>query len=246
MTLFAIRVARKPPTATRTFGYYRAEILAALLNGATPVAIAVFILVEAYGRVGDPPEVQGTLTLAVATGALLVNGAGLWLLHGGRDASLNVRGAWLHVLTDAMGSVQAIVAGVLIGTLGWNWVDPVASVLIALLVAYSSWPLIGQSMAVLMEGMPGYLDLDEVRTALLELPDVSGIHDLPVWTITSGFVSLSAHVNCDTAARRDAVLRDAQQVLARRFDITHRRFRSTPRPAATARPILLCADAPMR
>lgn len=228
LTLFAMRVARKPATAARTYGYYRAEILAALLNGATLVAIAGFILVEAYERFRDPPEVQGLLMLAVATGGLLVNAVGLWLLHGGRDASLNERGAWLHVLTDALGSVQAIAAGVLIWAFGWNWVDPAASVLIALLVVYSSWQLIGQSVAVLMEGTPGHLSLDDVRAALLDLPEVSSVHDLHVWTITSGFGALSAHLTCPDVARRDSVLRDAQQVLARRFGIRHTTIQIDP------------------
>ncbi len=134
--------------------------------------------------------------LVVASGGLLVNAAGLWILRGNHDANLNMRGAWLHVLTDALGSLQAIVAGALIWTYGWHWVDPLASVLIGLLVIYSSWALIRQSVSVLMEGAPGHISVDDVRGALLELPHVSNVHDLHVWTITSGFVALSAHVTC--------------------------------------------------
>jgi cobalt-zinc-cadmium efflux system protein len=221
LTLFAMRVARRPPTDSRTYGYYRAEILTALLNGATLVAIAIFILAEAFGRLRNPPEVEGPLMLAVATGGLLVNAAGLWLLHGGWEANLNIKGAWLHVLTDALGSVQAIVAGTLIWAFAWNWVDPVASVLIAMLVVYSSWTLIGQSVAVLMEGTPGHLALDEVRAAFLDLPDVSHAHDLHVWTITSGFVALSAHVTCPDPTRREHLLGRARRMLASRFDVRH-------------------------
>ena len=149
-------------------GSYRAEILAALANGATLVAVAVYIFVEAFERFRTPPEVQGGLMLAVASGGLLVNALGLWILRGGHDDNLNMQGAWLHVLTDALGSLQAIVAGALIWTFGWYWVDPVASVLIGLLVIYSSWSLIRQSVTVLMEGAPGHIDVDKVRTALLE------------------------------------------------------------------------------
>lgn len=221
LTLFAMKVARRGPTAERTYGYYRAEILAALANGATLVAIAIYIFVEAFERFRDPPEVQGPLMLAVACGGLLVNGAGLWLLRRGREGNLNVRGAWLHVLTDALGSIQAIVAGALIWAFAWNWVDPLASVLIGLLVIYSSWSLIAQSVTVLMEGAPGNVKVDDVRAALLNLPNVSSVHDLHVWTITSGFVALSAHVTCAEPAKRDDVLQSAQRVLAERFGIRH-------------------------
>jgi cobalt-zinc-cadmium efflux system protein len=220
LTLFAMRFARRPATAQRTYGSYRAEILAALVNGATLVAVALYIFVEAFERIRTPPEVQGGLLLAVAFGGLLVNAAGLWILHTGNDANLNVRGAWLHVLTDALGSLQAIVAGALIWAYGWNWVDPLASLLIGLLVIYSSWSLIRQSVAVLMEGAPGHINVDEVRSALLDLPQVSNVHDLHVWTITSGFVALSAHVTC-LGANHDALLRDARAMLAQRFGIRH-------------------------
>ena len=175
LTLFAMRFARRPATAQRTYGSYRAEILAALVNGATLVAVAIYIFVEAVERFRTPPEVEGGLMLAVACGGLIVNAAGLLILRGGDDASLNMRGAWLHVLTDALGSLQAIVAGALILTFGWYWVDPLASVLIGLLVIYSSWSLIQQSVAVLMEGAPGHINVDEVRSALLEIPHVAGV-----------------------------------------------------------------------
>ena len=221
LTLFAMKMARRPPTAERTYGYYRAEILAALANGATLVAIAIYIFLEAYERFQDPQQVEGPLMLAVACGGLLVNGVGLWLLRGGREGNLNVRGAWLHLLTDALGSVQAIVAGALIWAFAWYSVDPFASVLIGLLVIYSSWSLIAQSVGVLMEGAPGNVKVDDVRAALLDLPHVSSVHDLHVWTITSGFVALSAHVTCIEPAKRDEVPQSAQRMLAERFGIRH-------------------------
>jgi cobalt-zinc-cadmium efflux system protein len=221
LTLFAMKFARRPATPQRTYGHYRAEILAALANGATLGAIAIFIFVEAYERFSESPAVQAPLMLAVAFGGLLVNGAGLWLLRAGHETSLNVRGAWLHVLTDTLGSVQAIVAGVLIWRLGWNWADPLASVLIGALVIYSSWALIRQSVAVLMEGAPGHIKVDEVHAALLALPDVAAVHDLHVWTITSGFVALSAHLTCVDPAKEDSVLRSAQDILADRFGVRH-------------------------
>ena len=221
LTLFAMRVARRPATAERTYGYYRAEILAALANGATLVAIAVFIFFEAYERLWNPPEVEGRLMLAVASGGLLVNIAGLWLLRKGREGNLNVRGAWLHVLSDALGSVQAIAAGALIWAYGWTWVDPLASVLIGVLVIYSSWALLSQSVSVLMESAPGNIKVDDVRAALLALNDVSAVHDLHIWTITSGFVALSAHLTCPDETKRDIVLRAANELLSSRFGIRH-------------------------
>ena len=221
LTLFAMRFARRPATAQRTYGSYRAEILAALVNGATLVGVALYIFIEAFARFRTPPEVQGGLMLIVASGGLLVNAAGLWMLHGGRDANLNMRGAWLHVLTDALGSLQAIIAGALIWAYGWYWVDPLASVLIGLLVIYSSWSLIRQSVAVLMEGAPGHINVDDVRSALLALPYVANVHDLHVWTITSGFVALSAHLTCPEDHNHDSLLRDAQSMLAKRFGIRH-------------------------
>jgi cobalt-zinc-cadmium efflux system protein len=221
LTLFAMRYARRPATPRRTFGSYRAEIIAALVNGATLVAVAVYIFVEAAERFQQPPEVQGGLMLAVATGGLVVNGAGLLILHTGRGDSLNMRGAWLHVLTDALGSLQAIVAGGLIWAYGWHWVDPAASVLIGLLVIYSSWSLITQSVAVLMEGAPGHIDVDAVRKALLEVPSVTHVHDLHVWTITSGFVALSAHITSPELVNHKAVLTASRGVLRERFGIQH-------------------------
>jgi cobalt-zinc-cadmium efflux system protein len=221
LTLFALRFARRPPSPTRTFGYYRAEILAALVNGATLVGIAIFILVEAVERLYQPTAVEGPLMLMIAAGGLLVNLAGLYLLRGSQHGNLNIRGAWLHVLTDALGSVQAIAAAALIWVFGWYWVDPVASILIALLVVYSSWALLRQSVAVLMEGAPGHIDVDAVREALTTVSGVDELHDLHVWTITSGFVALSAHLVVGAVSSGPEVLRLSERCLADRFGIRH-------------------------
>ena len=194
LSLFALKIAERPPTRKRTYGYYRAEILAALLNGATLIAISIFIFVEAFRRLAEPLEVHGPGMLAIAVGGLVINLAGLYLLHGGRHESLNVRGAWLHVLTDALGSVGAIIAGVLIWAFGWRWVDPVVSIVIGLLVIYSAWRLVAESVSVLMESAPRGIDVDAVHQAMEEVPGVLSVHDLHVWTITSGMDSLSAHV----------------------------------------------------
>jgi cobalt-zinc-cadmium efflux system protein len=221
LSLFAVWIARRPPTPQRTYGYYRAEILAALVNGATLVAIAIYIFVEAYHRFRNPPAVMGFWMMVVAAGGLLVNLAGLWILHTAREESLNVRGAWLHVLGDAAGSVGAIVAGVLIWTLGWNWVDPLASVLIGLLIIVSSWRLLQETVGVLMEQAPSHIDVDGVRNAIMELEGVTGVHDLHVWTITSGLESLSAHVSVRDDLPAAALLHQIRRRLHERFGIDH-------------------------
>jgi cobalt-zinc-cadmium efflux system protein len=221
LSLFCMTMARRPPTSQRTYGYHRLEILAALANGAALVAISVFVLGEALARFRNLPEVEAPAMMAIAAGGLLVNLAGLWILRHGRDDSLNVRGAWLHVLTDALGSVQAIAAGALIWAFGWQWADPAASILIALLVIYSAWSLLKEATAVLMESAPAHMDVDEMRHAMMGIPGVLEVHDLHVWTITSGLESLSAHVvveegryNCDLLAEIRAALHD-------RFGIHH-------------------------
>jgi len=163
--------------------------------------------------------VQGGAMMVIAAGGLVVNVAGLLILRGQRNESLNVRGAWLHVFTDMLGSVQAIIAGALIWAFGWNWVDPVASLLISLLVIYSSWHLLKEATAVLMEGAPGNIDVDEVRETLRASQGVAAVHDLHVWTISSGLVALSAHVIAESGATvQIAALRAA---VHERFGIGH-------------------------
>ena len=221
LSLFAMMMARRPPTSKRTFGYHRLEILAALANGAALVAISIFVLAEAVQRFRQPPEVDAPLMMAIATGGLLVNLSGLWILHEGRSESLNVRGAWLHVLTDALGSVQAIAAGALIWAFGWQWADPAASVLIAILVVYSSWSLLKEATAVLMESAPSHIDVDEVHDAMTGIPGVIEVHDLHVWTITSGMETLSAHVVVEEGCYDCDVLTEIRTTLHDRFGIHH-------------------------
>lgn len=228
MSLFALWIANKPRTDERTFGYYRAEILAALVNGATLVAMSIYIFYEAFQRFGEPPQVQGPLMMGVAIGGLFINLAGLWILHGGKSDSLNVRGAWLHVLGDTLGSVGAIVAGALIWTVGWNWVDPVASIIIAVLILYSSWELLRETVAVLMESAPGHIDVDEVRGAIVECDGVEEVHDLHVWSITSGMVSLSAHVVVDDVVAYSACLKEIRQMLDDEYGIGHTTIQIEP------------------
>ena len=221
LSLFAIWFARRPATRGHSYGYYRAEILAALLNGATLIAIAIFIFFEAYQRLREPPAVKGLIVTVIAAGGLLINLAGLWILSGGRKDNLNVRGAWLHVLTDALGSVGAILAGGAVWLLGWQWADPAVSVVIALLVVYSSWALVKESVSVLMEGTPRGIEVDAVRDAILAVPGVEAVHDLHVWSITTGMNSLSAHVVTVAEATQFDVLRSVRKTLHDQFGIYH-------------------------
>ena len=221
LSLFALWISQRPPTSKRTWGYHRTEILAALANGATLVGISIYVLVEAVHRFRHPEKVEAPLMMGIAIGGLLVNLISLRILSGGKSENLNVRGAWLHVLTDALGSVQAIAAGALIWAFGWNWADPVASVLISVLVIYSAWDLLRETVGVLMEGAPGHIDVDEVRGTLAGIPGVVAVHDLHVWTITSGMESLSAHVVVENEAAACSTLAQCRSTLHDRFGIHH-------------------------
>jgi cobalt-zinc-cadmium efflux system protein len=221
LSLFAAWICDRPPTSRQTFGYYRTEILAAMANGATLVGIALFIFVEAYRRVWQPPEVLGGPMMLVAFGGLIINLLALRILGGAHQESLNIRGAWLHVLMDTLGSIGALSAGGLIWAFGWNLADPIASALIAVLVIYSAWRLLAESVGVLMESAPRGIDVDEIRRALLAVPGVDDLHDLHVWTITSGLDSLSAHVVIGEGVRHAALLATLRQMLHERFGIDH-------------------------
>jgi cobalt-zinc-cadmium efflux system protein len=221
VALFAVWLAARPATPQRSFGYKRAEILAALFNGVTLVAISVWIFYEAFRRLSEPPEILGGPMLAVAFVGLLVNVAGAAILARSGGESLNVQGALRHVLADLAGSVGAIAASVVIITTGWVYADPLISVLIGLLVLGSSWRLLRDSVNVLLEQAPRGLDAEEVGTSMVGMPGVEEVHDLHVWTITSGFPALAAHVlvgrNQDCHARR----RDLEKLLANDFGIEH-------------------------
>jgi cobalt-zinc-cadmium efflux system protein len=221
LSIAALWIAERPADSRRTFGYYRAEILAALVNGATLGAIAIYIFIEAVRRLAEPPQVLGGWMLAIAAGGLAVNLAMLAILSGGRSESLNIRGAWLHVFTDTLGSIGAIAAAALIWLYRWNWIDPAISIAIGLLVIYSAWHLLLESVAVLMESAPRGINVDEVRDTLAATPGVQAVHDLHVWTITSGFESLSAHVVVAENTPAGSLLAEIRERLHSRFGIDH-------------------------
>ncbi|MEN8375142.1 MAG: cation diffusion facilitator family transporter [Gemmatimonadota bacterium] len=221
LSLFAIRFARLPATDEKTFGYYRLEILAALVNGAALLVIAGFIVVEAWRRIFTPEPIAGGLMLVVATLGLGVNLVAAWLLHGASHESLNVRGAYLHVLGDLLGSVGAIAAALVVLLTGWLPADPIISVIVALLILVSAWRLVRESVDVLLEAVPAHIDLAGVRAAMIELEPVDDVHDLHVWTLTSGYVALSAHAVVADPADNQRVLGEIRDCMERRFGIRH-------------------------
>ncbi|SRR5260221_1880567 len=222
LSLFAAWIAQRPATPARSYGYHRTEILAALANASTLIAISVWICVEAYHRLGAPPVVAGGVVMAIAAGGFIVNVAAMRVLSGGsRSANLNMRGAWLHVATDALGNLGTVAAGAAVVFLGWRWADPVASVLIAGLVCWSAWALLSESLDVLMEGTPSGIDPDLVRAALAAIGGVLAVHDLHIWSIASGRVSLSAHVAVDGTRSDREVLQAMCVSLREDFRITH-------------------------
>jgi cobalt-zinc-cadmium efflux system protein len=228
MSVAAIRIAQRPATPERTYGYYRTEILAALLHGVLLVCVSVGIFFEAYERIGRPTEVLGGPMLAVAAGGLAINLIGLTILNAGKRDSLNVRGAWLHVVSDALGSVGAITAGALIWAFGWTWADPVASIAIGLLIIHSSWALVREAVAVLMEGAPAHIDVEEIQRSLAELSGAQAVHDLHVWTIASGMVSLTGHVVAKDGHSQGDLLQEVCDLLYRRFQIAHATIQIEP------------------
>jgi cobalt-zinc-cadmium efflux system protein len=221
LSLFALWFASRPATAERTFGFQRVEILAALINGAMLLVIAGLILAEAYRRLFAPPEVQAPLMLAAAAVGLVANLAAAALLAPARSAGLNLRSAFLHVVGDLAGSAGTILAALLIALFGWRLADPVTSVVVGALIIISAWRLIRESAGVLLEGTPTGLDYGEIAGAIRSVPHVTDLHDLHVWSITSGFPVLTSHVVISDDAGSEGVLGDLQQLLAGRFGITH-------------------------
>jgi cobalt-zinc-cadmium efflux system protein len=221
LALVAVWLAGRPPSPRRTFGYQRAEILAALFNGVTLVVISVLIFIEAVRRFSDPPDVVGGWMLVIACGGLAVNLIAARILYGAGTESLNVSAAFRHVLADLAGSVGVIVAALIILITGWEYADPLVSALIGVLVLASSWSIIRDSGTILLEASPRGLNVEDVGTAMASVPGVVEVHDLHVWTITSGFPALAAHVTVGRDSDCHAKRRDLEGMLAERFGLEH-------------------------
>ena len=221
LSLIAFKLSARPRSPGKTFGWRRTEIFAALLNGVALWGIAGVIAYEAVRRIRDPREINDGLMTAVAGVGLVANLAGSLLLLRARDRNLNMKGAYLHVLADALGSVGVLIAALLIAVTGRPIWDPVVSLSISVLIVLSSVRLIRESVNIFMEGAPAHMDAESLERALGAVPGVTSVHDLHVWTITSGFISLSAHLTVRKDADPQAVLRDANEVLTTRFGIRH-------------------------
>ena len=206
-------LARRPATAERTFGLLRLEILAALVNGAALLAISIGVAIEALHRLRDPAPVQGALLAAVAGLGLVANVAGATLLHSGHNHSLNERGAYLHLLSDALGSGGALAAGAIILATGWVAADPLTSILISLLILASAWRLVKESADVLLEAAPAHIALSEVHDRIATVPGVASVHDLHVWTVTSGIIAMSGHLVVQNPGDNQRVLEAVQDRL---------------------------------
>jgi cobalt-zinc-cadmium efflux system protein len=221
LALFAAWLALRPATPNKSFGYRRAEILAALANGVTLVAVSIWVFVEAYSRLKDPTEVLGGPMLLVAALGLLVNAAGAIILYRSGGESLNVQGAMRHVFADALGSVGAIVAAAVIILTGWRYADPLISVAIGFLILGSSYKLLKDSTNILLEATPPDLDATEVGQKMASAGGIVEVHDLHIWTITSGFPALSAHVLVGRQEDCHARRRELEDLLAREYGISH-------------------------
>jgi cobalt-zinc-cadmium efflux system protein len=221
LALLAIWFAARPATAEKSFGYYRLEILAAVVNAVLLFGVAAFILIEAFRRLAEPPEVIGLPMFVVATIGLGVNLVSLRLLHAGATSSLNLRGAYLEVLGDLLGSIAVIVAGLVIIATGSTLVDPVASIVIAVMILPRTWTLLREAVDVLLEATPRSVDLDVVRAHILKAPDVADVHDLHAWTLTSGLLVVSVHVVMQQGAQPARVLDEICACLTDDFDMEH-------------------------
>nr|WP_311530188.1 cation diffusion facilitator family transporter [uncultured Ralstonia sp.] len=222
IALAAIQIGRRAADKRRTFGYYRFEILAAAFNAMMLFGVAIYILYEAYQRLRTPPEVQSLGMLVIAVIGLVVNLVSMRILSAGQDQSLNVKGAYLEVWSDLLGSVGVIFAAIVIRFTGWQWVDSAIAVLIGLWVLPRTWLLLKLSINILLEGVPEDIELASVEDALRSIPGVQSLHDLHVWAVTSGKVSLTVHLVNDPAVNPETdILPKARDLLAERFGIRH-------------------------
>lgn len=221
ISLFAIWLAKRPPTPQKSYGYYRVEILGALLNAVILIFISFYILYEAYRRFTNPPEVLALPMMGVAVVGLIVNVVGMRLLHAGSKESLNMKGAYLEALSDMLASIGVILAALIMLTTGWRLADPLISAGIGLFILPRTWSLLKQAVNVLLEAVPEHINLGEVGRAMVEVEGVKEVHDLHVWTLTSGKYALSAHVTISKLQDWSGIQYSLEALLADRFQISH-------------------------
>lgn len=221
IALAAIRIGRRAADRKRSFGYYRFEILAAAFNALMLFGVAVYILYEAYSRLGNPPEIQSTSMLAFAAVGLVANLVSIRILSAGKDKSLNMKGAYLEVWSDLLGSAGVIAGALVIRYTGWSWVDSAVAIAIAIWVLPRTWTLLRASINILLEGVPDEIDIEKLRAALFEVGGIKSIHDLHVWAITTGKVSLAVHVVHVPDVQPFSILQQVKVRMAEQFGITH-------------------------
>lgn len=222
LSLWAVRLGRRPATPRRTFAYKRAEILVAMLNSAVLIAISVYIIVEAVGRLLHPHAVQGLWVVGFAGGGLVINGLAAFLLRSqGRD--LNLRSAFLHLVGDAATSFGVMVSGLVVYLTGWNYADAIVSILVSIWIGREALAIVRSTVNVLMEGTPEGLEFTEVERVILDIPGVRGVHDLHIWSISSSDLALSAHLEADDTAlsATGSLLTSVKEELSRRFGVGH-------------------------
>lgn len=226
LSLGALRIAMRPPTKERTFGFLRAEILAALVNGSTLIIVSLLIFYEAVNRLVNQPEIDAPLMLLVAVLGLAANASGIFLLHDKSRNNLNIRGAFLHMFGDLLSSVAVVVGALLIMFFDVRVVDPVLSVIIGVIILGGAWKLVTQSTSILLESVPSHIDLDKVKAAIMELEGSVEVHDLHVWTLSSGRYALSAHIVVKDRPVSECgdMISSLQELLKERFAITHTTF----------------------
>ncbi|MFD2043941.1 cation diffusion facilitator family transporter [Ornithinibacillus salinisoli] len=221
LSLLAFKIGERKANNSKTYGYKRFEIIAAFINGVTLIAISIYIFYEAMHRFVTPPNVSANMMFIAIIGLLVNIGVFLLLMRGGSSENLNVRSALLHVLGDLLGSIGAIIAGVLIFAFGWYIADPIASVIVAILIIISGFRITRETIHVLMEGKPKHLDINNVKKALLTLDGVKNVHDLHVWSITSEVPMMSCHIVVEDQVNRDELLHKANRLILQKFHITH-------------------------
>lgn len=226
LSVVAVRVAMRPPTEEQTFGFLRAEILAALVNGAVLAVITLVIFYEAARRIIEPPEVEAPLMLAVALAGLAANAVGIYVLHDRSKSNLNVRGAFLHMFGDLLSSVGVIVGALMILFFGIRLADPILSVLIGGIILVGAWRLVRQSTSILLESVPSHVRLQDVKESLLSIDGVHDVHDLHVWTLSSGRYALSAHIVVTDKLVSDCsgVVSRSEEMLREKYAISHTTF----------------------
>jgi cobalt-zinc-cadmium efflux system protein len=226
LSLIALNLAKKPATITRTYGFHRSEILAALANGVTLVLVAVYIFYEAYQRFHTPPMVRTTIMLAVAVTGLAANLVTMRLLHRARHSNLNVRAAFFHVLGDTLSSVGVIAGGIIIAVTGWKIVDPIIAIMIGIIILWGAVGLVRESVDILLETVPKHISLEKVTEVIKGVKGVVELHDLHIWTITSGIYALSTHIliQDQMLSRAGEITTAINRELAQKFNITHTTF----------------------